>query len=181
MGWKAAQPTLHELLEFLRSLVVGSHEDCGCNCRQSALSVLSAIKFAAWKLGLSSLSELLGNPLILSWQRCADSSKTFPKEAVPLPLDLVRNLEQAVAVDAGEDTAFLRAILLMCWAGLRFSDLQRINLSQLQIADGVVRGLCWKTKSRKTGMVFGCLVRGCSNLNWGLQVARDNNHACQAS
>lgn len=140
------------------------------------------MKFAAWKVGLSSLSELLGNPLILSWQRCADWSETFPREAVPLPLDLVRNLEQAVAVDAGEDTAFLCAILLMCWAGLRFSDLQRANLSQLQIADDVVRGLCWRTKSRKTGMVFGCLVRGCSNLTWGLQLAKEKkSHACQAS
>ena len=126
-GLERAQPTLHELLGSLRRLGVGSYEDLGCNRCQSALSVLSAMKFAAWKVGLSSLSELLGNPLILSWQRCADWSETFPKEAVPLPLDFVRNLEQAVAVDAGEDTTFLCAILLMCWAGLRFSDLQRGN------------------------------------------------------
>jgi hypothetical protein len=41
MGWNAAQPTLHELLESLRRLGVGSYEDRGCNRRQSALSVLS--------------------------------------------------------------------------------------------------------------------------------------------
>ena len=57
----------------------------------------------------------------------------------------------------------------MLWAGLRFSDAQRILISSVQLDDTSVRGWCWRSKTSATGFPWGCLLGGM----WGRMFAAD--------
>ena len=54
----------------------------------------------------------------------------------------------------------LGTFLLMFWAGLRFSDVQRVKLSSLSISSGLLRGRTWKSKNAKQGYAFSCITSG---------------------
>lgn len=55
----------------------------------------------------------------------------------------------------------------MCFAGLRFSDIQRLDLASISSSEGRCRGRCWRTNSRRAGVVWGALERGCLNAGAG--------------
>ena len=76
-------------------------------------------------------------------------------------------------MENGEDTLFLAALLLMLWAGLRFSDIQRIDLSTVAAVDNSIRGFCWRTKSRKRGMPWACLRCGILGKDWAKTVVAE--------
>lgn len=123
------------------------------NRKRSAMGVLNGMNYAAQVLSLSVLQEHLATPLLKNLRKGDGDEWSKPREteAIPLPLCVVRNLEAAL-LENGEDTLFLAALLLMLWAGLRFSDIQRIDLSTVAAVDNSIRGFCWRTKSRKRGM-----------------------------
>ena len=171
-----ATPSLAEVANFLDGLAVGSFLDRGQKRRGSAIAVLSAMQFAAWKLGLDSLQKVLQTPLVAAWKRSSDWHKALPKEAVPLPLSILQHLEAAVAAQS-EDSAFIGGLLLMCWGGLRWSDIQRLTLDSVLCSDGSLRGQCWRTKSRKGGMVWGCLTQGFYRSDWGILVFKQIQEA----
>ena len=163
----AGAPSLPQLLDFLQSLTDGSFSDRGCNRQRTVLSVLSAMTFASAKLELSPLQALLAGPLIEAWKRkdCWRLSRT--KEALPLPLDAMRLLERAFLDSTLEDSWLLGGLLFMAWAGLRFSDMQRLDLASINCADGFIAGWCWRTKSSKRGMPWAFLICGISGNHWG--------------
>ena len=73
-------------------------------------------------------------------------------EALPLPLFVVCELEWASVTSEEEVDRFLIACFLtMLWAGLRFSDAQRVDLSSLQLSDGSLKAWCWRSKTSPTG------------------------------
>ena len=109
------------------------------------MATLGAMQFGAWKLGLEHLQGLLQSPPVAAWKN-ADWHQTFKKEAIPLPLDILDALENAIVAHS-EDELFLCGLMLMCWGGLKWCDLQRIELSSVSCQSGVLRGLCWRTKS----------------------------------
>ena len=123
------------------------------NRKRSAMGVLNGMNYAAQVLSLSVLQKHLATPLLKNLRKGDGDEWSKPQEteAIPLPLCVVRNLEAAL-LENGEDTLFLAALLLMLWAGLRFSDIQRIDLSTVAAVDNSIRGFCWRTKSRKRGM-----------------------------
>ena len=135
----------------------GSLSDRGKSRRRFALGVLSAMKFAAHKLSLSGLLRLLDQPLVLAWKRGDCWKRTRTKEAVPLPFAVVKGFEAALPSASQEDRWFLCALLVMIRASLRWSDLQRLDLSSVVATQEAVSGWCWRTKSSKTGMPFGFL------------------------
>ena len=163
----AGAPSLPQLLDFLQSLTDSSLSDRGCNRQRSALSVLSAMSFAAAKLDLSHLQAVLGGPLIEAWKRkdCWRLSRT--KEALPLPLESLRLLECAFLDSTPEDSWLLGGLPFMAWAGLRFSDMQRLDLESVVCRDGFIAGWCWRTKNSKRGMPWAFLICGISGNHWG--------------
>ena len=167
LGWSAGSPSLQQLLDFLQCLVDGSRSDRGPARRRSALGVLSAMTFAAHKLSLSCLLNLLEQPLVLAWKRGDCWKRTRSKEAVPLPFAVVKAFEAALPSACPEDRWFLSALLVMVWASLRWSDLQRLDLSSVTATQEALMGWCWRTKSSKTGMPFGFLRCGFLDLDWG--------------
>ena len=89
------------LIDVLEQTLATAASDCsslsdrGCNRQRSALSVLSAMSFAAAKLDLSHLQAVLGGPLIEAWKRKDCWRLSRAKEALPLPLESLRLLECA--------------------------------------------------------------------------------------
>ena len=126
--------------------------------------------FTAAKLSLSKLWELLALPVITSWKLSSCWSCTRTKEAIPLPLAVVQALEEAFSDTCGEDRWFLGALLVAVWGGLRWSDLQRVDLASLVLWDNAVCGWCWRTKSSKKGMPFALVRCGLKSADWGLHV-----------
>ena len=147
-GFEVAAPSLAHLFAFLDSLAVGTFLDRGRGRRASAVATLAALQFGAWKLGLSVLENLLASSPVKAWKRGTDWHKSLCREAVPLPVAVVKKLEEAASQDA-EDSLFLCSMLLMCWCGLRWS------------------GTCWRTRACKRGMVWGCMSDGFLQSAWG--------------
>lgn len=58
------------------------------------------------------VSSLLESPLIQAWKDLGKWNMAAVREAIPLPLDLVRKLEQAFLEVEGESRVILGAILL---------------------------------------------------------------------
>lgn len=92
---------------------------------------------------------------------------------VLLPVDVVPDLERAVLAGAGDDSIFLCGLLLMWLAGLHFSDVRRLDSASISSSEGCCHGRCWITKSRRAGMAWGSLERGCLSANWGLQLMEE--------
>ena len=134
-------PSLVQLVDFLQSLSEGAKSDRGSGRARSAKSVLSG-SFGAFKLDLASLKRLLGNPLIKASQEQGKWDAPVVREALPLPLEVVRKLEHA-CVDTSCDSSdrwLLAYILFMVWCSLRWSDAQRLLLDSLVLVDGSIRG-----------------------------------------
>ena len=166
-GWTAAAPSMAQVLDFLESLRAGCTRDRGKERKRSAAAVLRAMFFAAFKLSLPVLSSLLESPLIQAWKDLGKWNMAAVREAIPLPLDLVRKLERAFLEVEGESRVILGAILLMIWGSLRWSDIQRFDLKSVQLCDGMIKGRCWRTKSSVRGMPWACLSSGCCGSDWG--------------
>ena len=148
-----ATPSLAEVACFLDGLAIGSFLDRGQKRRGSAIAVLSAMQFAAWQ-------KVLQTPLVAAWKRSSDWSK----EAVPLPLSILQRLEAAVAAQS-DDSVFIGGLLLMCWGGLRWSDVQRLTLDSVLCSEGSLRGQCWRTKSTRRVGNRTCVLHVFVNLH----------------
>ncbi len=155
-------------------------DDRGRDRKRSALPVLNSMNFAAQVLSLSVLQENLATPLIKNLREGDEWSRRQEAEAIPLPLFVLRNLEAALLKN-GEDTLCLAALLLMLWARLRFSDIQRIDLGSVVAVDNSIRGFCWRTKSRKRGMPWACLRCGILGRDWAGAVVAEASTASECS
>ena len=80
VGWCAGSPTLGQLIDFLESLAEGAKVDRGKHRVRSAMSVLTALSFAAYRFQLSSLKTCLTNPLVEAWRKADKWSKTAPEK-----------------------------------------------------------------------------------------------------
>ena len=84
------------------------------------MSCLSALAFAAFKFQLAVLAAGLSSPLIQAWTAHGKWSLPPVKEAIPLPLPVLRRLESALLSLDDCDATLLAAFLFMVWGGLRF-------------------------------------------------------------
>ena len=60
------------MLDFLASLAEGSITERGRRRRKTALGVLSALKFAAYKFQVEQLQSVLESPFVAAWQNYAE-------------------------------------------------------------------------------------------------------------
>ena len=159
-AWAGLEPGLPQLVFFFKDLA--ETRICGA-------ASLSAMKFTAALLGLETLQQQLAKPILTAWCE-AGRRRRARKEALPLPLHAVAAFEQAIHADLqselSHDSFLLIAFLTMMWGALRFSDVQRMDIASLAVADGLARGFCWRTKSAANGMPFGVLTSGIF-ANWG--------------
>ena len=132
-----------------------------------AKGVVQALRLVALKLALKSLTRMLCSAPIAAWLASSKWSATSVKEALPLPLFAVVQLERAL--DSCEPGAWwpLVCFLLMLWAGLRWSDAQRLDFESVMLDSGSIRGWSWRTKTSAVGMPRGALCRGaCASYSY---------------
>ena len=120
--WPACRPSLSQMLDFLASLSEGAVSDRGRRRRKTALGVLSALKFAAYKFQVEQLQSVLESPLVTAWQNSAEWTRQRVKEALSLPLVVLFRFEQALVNGAGEDCLLLSVLLVQAYAGPMCSD-----------------------------------------------------------
>ena len=161
------------LLDFAQALSAEAALDRGSHRAFRAKGVLQSLKFAAAKLGLSKLQSSMNGQAVQSWLSSGKWLQTSPREAIPLPLFVIANLESAL-LSASEDAWLLDCILLMVWEDLRWSDAQRLQFSSLVIEQDVIRGWCWRTK---TSVRCLCLFGGLDPS----QAGRFTLHSCKAT
>ena len=77
LGWLAGKPKLGQILDFLEAVSTGALQDRGKHRVRSALSVISAMSFAAYKFQLRTLLSCLESPLVKTW-RCSDKWSKKP-------------------------------------------------------------------------------------------------------
>ena len=120
-------------------------------------------------LGLQQLAISLESGLIKSFF-ASKSRPPLNPNIMPVTLGLIFTLENLLRQSDVSIAALpLGAFLLMFWAGLRYSDIQRIFVTDLHLSDGILRGKTWKSKSRKSGMSFACITAGLTGThskNW---------------
>eukprot|EP00435_Cladocopium_sp_Y103_P058443 s1619_g20.t1 len=155
--WPVYDPPLIDLVAFIQALVANG------KCLGGAKASLCSLKFVASLMGWKAWLDTLAHPVILAW--CEPSATGLPcKEALPLPLFVVAAFEAQVhedlATSVTQDTLALVVFLLMVWGALRFSDIQRIDVSSIYLERGIVRGRCYRTKTSRVGMRFGLLTLG---------------------
>ena len=147
VGWCAGSPKLGQLVDFLESLAEGAKVDRGKHRVRSAMSVLTACSFAAYRFQLSSLKTCLTS-LVEAWRKADKWSKTAPPEAVPLPLRVVKKLEEALKTECGKDSWILCCILLMVWCSLRWSDCQRVQVDTISKSEDIMAGCSATVRDR---------------------------------
>ena len=165
-------PELSQLLDFLHEMLHGARADRRVHRERSDVrSIVSGLRFFADRLGAPDLQGLLGAPSVHAYS--VDSRPVRDRrEAPPLPLLAVVAMERRVASDAcGMPESLLYGGLLCCvWASLRFGDIQRCRPDSVTLEGGVLRGLCWRTKTSRSGQPWGCLASGASgspSSGWG--------------
>ena len=124
-------------------------------------------------LGYDPFLDDLQKPVIVAWTRPSGSTAGIRTEAAPLPLHVLASWELHLAKlrDAKPNDFYLFcALLIMLWAGLRFSDIQRVSVDEIEIEEGVARYCCWKTKSPSSPMPWRCLTAGV-HCHWAWAVA----------
>ena len=133
--------------------------------RSASNAPVTSLKFVAGILGWDKLLSCLANPVVAAWTG-SYGQKEARKEALPLPLSAVANFERKVLESMGQeegldgDGLLTVAFLIMIWAALRFSDAQRVSVNEMDIVEGILRCCCWRTKSSRTPMPWGCLTVG---------------------
>ena len=152
-------------------LSVGAACDRGSHRRGSAKEKVCSLKFLAFKLGLSSSRNVLSGPIDDVWLAAEKCHKKPVREALPLSLSVVVQLEAAIFTFAEGNVMLSVCILMMVWGELRWSDVQRIRFSALVQDKDSTSAWTWRSKTFACGFPFGVLVSGATGSGWGLRFA----------
>ena len=121
-------------------------------------NVLKALRWYKKLLGLVTLPDLYGSAFSLM----SASSEQEKKESIPLPLIFVAFLEGILlsSTSSLEDQVWAGSFLTAISASLRFADCQHVRWSSLCISQFLLRGLCFRTKTTRSGAPWGLISWG---------------------
>ena len=149
---------LQILIEILHHAKDAAKNDVQAN-RLQPQYILRGLRW----LAKTALVEHLNNSLVSSFLKGSGAPKDR-REAVPIPLLILILWEEALKKSSTPTwiRLLLGGFLLATWGSLRFADLQRIELSSLNVADNSLRGTCRMTKTTRSGQPFAVLLAGFS-------------------
>ena len=147
---------------------------CGSLARRSDGSgpkcsiTIKALRWCCKQLGIQQFASAFGS-LISSFER--QKLPTDRKESLPFPLFILMKWERRVlqAQATIKEIIILGGFLLLCWSGLRFSDMQRTSLTTWFLDERSLRGLTWRAKTCNTSTPFGVVLTGLlsqGNFTW---------------
>ena len=121
-------------------------------------NVLKALRWYKKLLGLCTLPDLYG-PAFSLMSASAEQEK---KESIPLPLAFVAFLESILLSDTAslEDQVWAGCFLTAISASLRFADCQHVRWSSLCVSQFLLRGICFRTKTTRSGAPWGLISFG---------------------
>ena len=129
--------------------------------------MLSAMRFVAWKLDLTSVRQSLDGRLVRAWSSRDRWRKSHTREASPSSLQMAVNLEQACCYAAEDEVRLILSFLLMVFGSLRWSDAQRIDLASVVCDQDCLYGWSWCCKQEAAGMPWGVVCEEVSGGKWG--------------
>ena len=93
------------------------------------------------------------------------------KQAPPLPLWILVQWERRILMSRCPtmEVLLLGSFLIMAWASLRFSDVQRLDMKKVIYHDHTLRGLVWRSKASFGGIPFALAGEGFLSIgshNW---------------
>ena len=153
---------LQILIEILHHAKDAAKNDVQAN-RLQPQYLLRGLRWLAKTALVEHLDPLLNNSLVSSFLKGSGAPKDR-REAVPIPLLILILWEEALKKSSTPTwiRLLLGGFLLATWGSLRFADLQRIELSSLNVADNCLRGTCRMTKTTRSGQPFAVLLAGFS-------------------
>ena len=153
--------SLVELADYLEAAFASLAQDRDV-CQISPKTTLKALSWLSRMAQVQHLLELLSNPLISTYR--IDIKPRDRKEALPIPMACIVSWERLVCKSSTgtQMVLLLGAFLLAYHACLRFGDLQRIRLSSLSLTTQALRGICWTTKTSRSGQPFAVTLTGIS-------------------
>ena len=135
-----------------------THEGHQTDWGFGASSAIKALRWLQKTLQIPAWSTLHG-PVVNSFltPKCHER-----KEAIPLSLFIITQWERRLLMKECplQEQVVLGGLLCMLWAGLRFSDGQRIHLQSLSWCITALRGSCFQTKTTKSGQPWALQARG---------------------
>ena len=129
---------------------------------------IKALRWAHKQLGIPQLACVFG-PLIASFDK--QKLPSDRRESLPFPLFILMRWERRIlqAMTSVQEIVILGGFLLLCWSGLRFSDIQRSHLATWQLDSQTLRGLTWRAKTCHAATPFGIVLSGllsCGTKTW---------------
>ena len=120
---------------------------------------IKSLRWAHKQLGVQVFGCAFG-ALIASFEK--QKFETDRKESLPYPAFILMKWERRILQSNTpmKEVIILGGFLLLCWSGLRFSDLQRCRLSTWQLDSTSLRGLSWRAKTCNSSTPFGVVTSG---------------------
>lgn len=127
---------------------------------------IKALRWCCKQLDVKIFASAFGS-MISSFER--QKIPVDRKESLPFPLFIIMKWERRILQSQAtlKEIVILGGLLLLCWSGLRFSDLQRSQLQSWFLDEESLRGLTWRAKTCSTATPFGVCNSGLlSQGNW---------------
>ena len=150
--------TESELADVIVALSLSHHSDKSTG--SGSISTIKAIRWMAKTAGISALETIAYGTVISSFLKSKIPRER--KEAFPLSLYVILQFERRILQSNCpiRDIILLGGFLACLFAGLRFSDLQRVSWNTLVFDYRTIRGSCWRTKTSSAGQPFGFYCHG---------------------
>ena len=120
---------------------------------------IKSLRWAHKQLGVHAFGCAFG-ALVASFEK--QKFESDRKESLPYPVFVLMKWERRILQSNTplKEVIILGGFLLLCWSGLRFSDLQRCRLSTWQLDSTSLRGLTWRAKTCNSSTPFGVVTSG---------------------
>ena len=160
LGISWQEMSLQHLVEILSLAKDAAKHDVKA-VRLQPMHIIRGLRWLVKTALMDDMATVLNNALITSFAK-GSSQPRDRKEAVPVPLWVLINWElHIIHPDTPDWTRLLLGgFLLACWGSLRYADLQRIQVTSLNLATGALRGTCRMTKTTRSGQPFAVVTSG---------------------
>ena len=161
MGCSWEQLSRPILVHILLRVRVAARHDAQIN-RMQPKSLVRCLRWLAKTAEIPHLASLLESAIMGSFLKGPGDKMVERKEALPIPLAVLVAWELALRNNVVSNWVklLLGGFLASVWGSLRFGDIQRCNISSLNLAEHTLRGSCFQTKVTKMGQPFAIILAG---------------------